>query len=162
MGENSFWVFSLRFYGDPAVQEACLSLQDRYGGDVNLALYLIYRAAAGDVLSEDAVRALNQDTAGWRDAAVRPLRAIRRALKTEQLLADGTAQEALRGKIKAIELEAEKLQQLQLEAHPPGALRQAHPLEAARANLDSYGRVLGHALPGELVAIFTGRLAALS
>ena len=37
-----FWSFSLRIYGAPGVEPACLDLQDRFGADVNLALYCLW------------------------------------------------------------------------------------------------------------------------
>lgn len=34
------WQFSLRYYAQPAVKEACLTLQNQFGGHVNLLLLL--------------------------------------------------------------------------------------------------------------------------
>ena len=39
---ESFWSFSLTVYGRPGVEAACLELQDRFGADVNLALYCLW------------------------------------------------------------------------------------------------------------------------
>lgn len=44
MAESGLWTFSQRFYDDPAVQQACLAVQDDHGGDVNLLLCLLWRA----------------------------------------------------------------------------------------------------------------------
>ncbi|WP_087017579.1 TIGR02444 family protein [Thaumasiovibrio subtropicus] len=39
---DAFWQFSVSHYQKPGVEAACLTLQDHYQGNVNLALFLIY------------------------------------------------------------------------------------------------------------------------
>jgi uncharacterized protein (TIGR02444 family) len=39
MDDSGFWRFSLSFYGDEQVAEACLLLQDEAAADVNVLLY---------------------------------------------------------------------------------------------------------------------------
>ena len=45
--DKRFWDFSLNIYGVPGVAPACLRCQDEAGADVNLILFLLWRAAAG-------------------------------------------------------------------------------------------------------------------
>jgi uncharacterized protein (TIGR02444 family) len=109
--ENDFWRFSLAVYAAPGVQDTCLALQDRYGLDVNLALFCAWAGARCGValappdLAEAA--ALVQD---WRDTVVAALRALRRRLKPwpEAPIM------AFRQRVAALELEAEQLQQAML------------------------------------------------
>ena len=101
--------------------EACIRLQEEAGADVNLLLFLLWHGVQQRRLSADEVARLDRKIAPWRERAVIPLRAIRRALKSPALQAPalkapqglveaGTA-EAFRTRIKAVELEAERLQQ---------------------------------------------------
>ena len=41
--EPAFWRFSVQFYRQPAVAEVCLLLQDEFGIDVNLLLFVLWR-----------------------------------------------------------------------------------------------------------------------
>ena len=82
---------------------------------------------------------------GWRDRTIIPIRDVRRKLKGAPTLVDAGKQEALRTKIKAVELEAERLQQEALYAKSRSApiSTTAPPPAAARANLAGYERMLG-------------------
>lgn len=125
---NPLWSFSLAVYARPGVPAACLDLQDRLGQDVNLLLFAAWAGleCAARLTAEDLDR-IDGAVAGWRDGMVRPLRALRRQAKTED--------PALYKRLKAAELEAERVQQDRLCAlsglHPqPGGSR-----ETAAANL---------------------------
>jgi uncharacterized protein (TIGR02444 family) len=113
---SPFWRFSLRLYRSPGVAEACITLQEESGADVNLLLFLLWHGVQERRISADEVARLDRKIAGWREQAVIPLRATRRALKSpalkspQGLVEAGTA-EAFRTRIKAVELEAERLQQ---------------------------------------------------
>ena len=81
---------------------------------------------------EGLARAL-EAAAPWQEGIVNPLRAVRRRLKGR----DGADVQALRARIKADELEAERLEQALLaETFPPGP-GEASPALAA-ANLKAY------------------------
>ena len=41
---SPFWRFSLRFYRQPRVADACIALQEEAGVDVNLLLFLLWHA----------------------------------------------------------------------------------------------------------------------
>jgi uncharacterized protein (TIGR02444 family) len=143
--DTPFWRFSLHFYRQAGVAEACIALQDDCGVDVNLLLFLLWLAANKRQLSVDNIKELDQAVRSWRDLTIVPIREVRRKLKGAPTLVEAGKQEAFRTKIKAIELDAERLQQEALYARsrstPCGS--EAHPPAAARANLAAYERVLG-------------------
>jgi uncharacterized protein (TIGR02444 family) len=144
-----FWRFSLHFYRQPGVAEACIALQDGSGVDVNLLLFVMWLAVAGQHLSHEDVQKLEDTVRGWRNLTIVPIRDVRRELKGQATLVEAGKQEAFRNRIKAVELEAERLQQEALyeAAHrsPPGT--PSTPSEAVRANLAAYARVLGESFP---------------
>src|SRR3954451_15993160 len=109
--ESPFWRFSLEFYRREGVAPACLALQEAAGADVNLLLLLLWCARDGRRLAAADIAEIDALCAPWRAVAVVPLRDMRRGLKAPPALVRGAAAEAFRGKIKAVELEAERLQQ---------------------------------------------------
>jgi uncharacterized protein (TIGR02444 family) len=138
---SPFWRFSLRFYRMPGVADACIALQDGAGVDVNLLLFLLWNATEGRGLSADDVKEIEGKVGAWRDTAVIPLRAVRRALKTPPPVIEAGTAEAFRNRIKQVELEAERLQQEALyalaQATALGSVARS-PAEAARANVAAY------------------------
>ena len=131
---ETFWAFSLTTYARPGVSAACIALQDEYGADVDMALYALWCASRGHRLDADELRAMDETVAAWRDAVVRPLRQVRRALKPPPPPVPAEAAAGLRRDLLAAELEAERLQQSVMEAAaaPTGS---AAPSEAAQHNL---------------------------
>src|SRR5687767_2126598 len=128
---SPFWRFSLAFYRQPNVADACIALQEEAGVDVNLLLYLLWQAQQRRQLSPADVAAIEARIGPWRDATVIPLRSVRRALKSPPALVAPPAAEAFRNRIKAVELEAERLQQEAMYALPP--LGQEAPAAAEAA-----------------------------
>jgi uncharacterized protein (TIGR02444 family) len=109
MSANPFWEFSLAVYGRPGVPAACVALQDRHGLDVNVLLFAAWAGVAcGVALSAERLAAVDSAIAAWRQEVVRPLRAVRRRVKAED--------DALYQRMKAVELEAERIQQDRLFA----------------------------------------------
>src|SRR6266581_136235 len=108
---SPFWRFSLGFYRERAVADACIALQEEAGVDVNLLLFLLWQATQRRALTAADIKALDGTIGGWRDTAVIPLRNLRRALKSSPGLVEPNTAEAFRTRIKAVELEAERLQQ---------------------------------------------------
>jgi uncharacterized protein (TIGR02444 family) len=154
---SPFWRFSLQFYRLPGVAEACITLQEEAGVDVNLLLFLLWHGAQERRLSNQEVERLEQSVAPWRERAVVPLRAIRRALKSPPGLVEGGAAEAFRTRIKAVELEAERLQQEAMhDLVRAGLLGEAAPsaAEATRANVAAYAAICR----GEFAAPAVSRL----
>ncbi len=111
--DNPFWDFSLAVYGRAGVGEACVALQDRHGLDVNLLLLCCWAATRGRGLDAAELSRLVAAVAGWQREVVRPLRGVRRWLKSQAVGAAGAAR-ALRAAVKAQELEAERIEQLLL------------------------------------------------
>jgi uncharacterized protein (TIGR02444 family) len=140
--DNAFWDFSRAVYSAPGVAGECLAAQDDYGIDVNILLFCAWIAHAHRIaLTADEVTEIETAVATWRETVVKPLRAARRALKGRS----EAAVVGLRDRIKADELQAEKLQQAMLfafaEKHwPPGS---AAPANAMSANLELYLRAHG-------------------
>jgi uncharacterized protein (TIGR02444 family) len=142
---SPFWTFSLGFYRGPGVSEACLELQDNSGVDVNVVLLLLWLASQKRRLAADDVKALADKVRPWQTDVIGPIRALRRMLKSDAPLLDKGAAELFRTRIKAIELESERLQQeamyglaANLKSEPAGAVD-----EAARANIEAYRSVVG-------------------
>lgn len=142
---SPFWQFSLKFYAMPEVAPACLRLQDEAGVDVNLLFFLLWYAAQGFRLSEAELRDIDRAIDSWRSTAVIPLREIRRALKTAPTPFDRGTAETFRNRIKAAELEAERLEQEALYAMARTGRYGTScvaPLEAAQASLAAYESLL--------------------
>jgi len=140
-----FWRFSLKYYKQPGVSDACIALQDRYGVDVNLLLFLFWLASERQTLVADEVKKLDDTVRSWRELTIIPIRNARRNLKGAKTFVDPAKQEAFRDKIKVVELGAEQLQQEALYAFTrSGALgKPAEPPAAARGNVAAFERALG-------------------
>jgi uncharacterized protein (TIGR02444 family) len=161
--ETPFWRFSLKFYRQPSVSEACIALQDEFGVDVNLLLFLLWLASDDRQLSVEEVRMLDDNVRDWRNLTIVPIRDVRRKLKGAATLVDPGTQEAFRNKVKAVELEAERLQQEALYAFaksgPLGT--ETLPPVAALANIAAYESVLGVNFPKPSVAALASAFAAV-
>ncbi len=140
-----FWRFSLRFYRQPGVADACIALQDECGVDVNILLFMLWLATDKRRIAPAALAALCATACDWNQQVVAPLRTLRRRLKTSLPLVDMTAAEPFRTKVKALELESERLQQEALQALAPelATTIEATIEAAARANLAAYEHVIG-------------------
>jgi uncharacterized protein (TIGR02444 family) len=157
-----FWRFSLGFYRQPGVADACIALQEQAGVDVNLLLFLLWQATLARALSAAEIEALERRIAPWREATVVPLRAVRRALKSPPALVAAATAELFRTKIKAVELEAERLQQEAMyELAGPALLGvTASSLEdAAHANVAAYAAMGGGAFPQPAIETLLAALA---
>ena len=148
---SPFWTFSLRLYGAEGVAPACIKLQDQHGIDVNVMLFALWLAHEGRAISRVEMHAIMDAAESWRMQVVVPLRSVRRILREPADAAGKGAAHfnrqaalALREKIKAAELEAERLQQEALFAlKPAGDWGQpAQHAIAAAQNLEIYARAL--------------------
>jgi uncharacterized protein (TIGR02444 family) len=161
---SPFWRFSLRYYRQPGVGDACIALQDSAGVDVNLLLFLLWQASRRRTFAAAEVEALEQRIGEWRRMTVVPLRAVRRALKSPPALVEGAAAEAFRSKIKAVELEAERLQQEAMHRMSqtlPAGVPAASPLDAARTNVAAYAAIGTKPFPKTAVDTLLGVFAGL-
>ena len=99
---SEFWDWAVAAYARPGVAEACLDLQDTHDQNVPLLLWAIWRG--GDVTAAVAT------ARSWEDEVVAPLRGVRRRLRGR------TGAEALRARVKAAELDAERRLMAELES----------------------------------------------
>ena len=111
------WSFALSTYARPGVEAACLQLQEQ-GADVCLLLCGAWLEQRGVALEPERMQALQQLARPWRVDVIEPLRQVRvqwRALaqQDEQLA-------ALRERVKALELDAERELLARLEALAQG------------------------------------------
>ena len=114
---SPFWAFSLRVYSQPDVERCCLTLQDEHGLDVNLVLLATWAAGTGRVLDPTLAARLRQISDDYQASVMRPLRQARRALKSQPVTATLSPILADRRQaLLALELDLERLEQVQLEA----------------------------------------------
>ena len=139
-----FWDFSVRTYGVSGVSQACLALQDERGVDVNMLFYCIWIGATRGVFNEQLYRTAMDYSRDWAAHVVRPLRAARTWMKSEGCRRQGALDEScmsVRQRIKAVELEAEKLQQVALESfalHQDGKPEENNQVISAVENIKRY------------------------
>jgi len=159
---SPFWRFSLRFYRRPGVADACIALQDGCGVDVNLLLFFLWLAVARRTVPPALAKAVCAKAAPWRDDVVAPLRALRRRLKDGSSLVERGAAELFRTRIKAVELESERLQQESMFALAAGlATEDAATVEAAaRANVAAYEQALAYTFMPDAVNVLLAALLA--
>jgi uncharacterized protein (TIGR02444 family) len=151
--KSPFWKFSIKFYAVPGVAQACIDLQDEAKVDVNILFFLLWNATQGRAFKKADVGEVERMIGAWRDMAVVPIRNVRRALKSPPAVMPPEASEGFRTRVKAVELEAERLQQEALyELAQSSRLGQpsASPARAARTSVDAYQGVLGPFPPGPL------------
>ena len=143
---ESFWDFSARTYGTNGVPEACLSLQNDHGADVNMVLYCCWIGVHFGNFDDQLFELACRFSETWAENIVRKLRSARMWMKHTGCLNNDVPFDScmrLRKKIKGIELDAEKAQQDVLASYPrPEDLRNsASPnerLDDAVANLTRY------------------------
>ncbi len=142
---SDFWRFSLSLYRMDGVPAACIALQDNHGLDVNVMLFALWLASKGRELSAGDLREVDEAIAAWRRDVVVALRGVRRHLRQPPEAVDALAAEALRDKVKAVELESERLQQEGLFAlrAPEAWGSPAAPDTAGAANLDACAASMG-------------------
>jgi uncharacterized protein (TIGR02444 family) len=158
---SPFWLFSLRIYGQAGVPSACVTLQDSAGLDVNVLLFGMFAASRGRQLATADVAAIVAAIEPWKLNAVVPLRGLRRFLKEAPAGFEAQDIPALRQRVKMMELEAERLQQEVLHSSwPVDKLGVAAPAdEAARANIQAYGAILGASLDTDAVDLLLAAFA---
>ena len=166
--ESAFWQFSLAVYGQPGVAEVCLLLQDDHGADVNVVLFLLWRAAGGREATPEELKVAMSAVAPWQERVVRPLREIRRWLKIGGLSGGpggapgGFSDEKFRKRVKEMELEAERLQQEWLAALPDSGGRGETDFHTtARSALEMYAAALQAKFPDAVVRILVAAAASL-
>lgn len=82
-------------------------LQDRFDLDVNVLLLGAYIGVQGTTLTAEQVDSARAVVDAWHREIVRPLRAVRRRLKSGPAPAPDTRSAALRNRVAKVELDAE-------------------------------------------------------
>ncbi|MGC1841242.1 MAG: TIGR02444 family protein [Pseudolabrys sp.] len=109
--DNDFWRFSLRVYDQEGVPNECLELQDLHGVNVNLLLFCAWIGPQAITLNRSDIEGATQIVAHWDAMVVRPLRSARQEMKADPDMA------IVRARVKAMEIEAERIEQAMLFAH---------------------------------------------
>ncbi|NNJ18543.1 TIGR02444 family protein [Pseudomonas putida CSV86] len=109
---TDLWDFAVGLYARPGVETACLELQ-ALGADVCLLLCGAWLEQRCVALSDERVEGLRQLARPWQTDVVRPLRALRQQWRADALKDAQLA--ALRERLKALELDAERLQLQRLQ-----------------------------------------------
>jgi len=103
--------FALAVHEDDGVGDACVSLQDRFDLDVNVLLLAAYVGAVHrKTVTAEQLAAARALVDSWRDEVVRPLRGVRRRLKTGPTPAPNPQTDEMRGKVAKAEIAAELIE----------------------------------------------------
>ncbi len=141
---DDFWTWSLAHYRRPGAEAQLLALQDRFGCNVNILLWLCWCAEHFDAAPEPVITEAIDAIAGWNAKVTVKLRDARRYMKTQ-----GADNAALRNDVKQAELDAEKVEQRRLQEL---AINVLAPTEddsddaiqtRARQNLNGYAALHG-------------------
>ena len=157
--DNEFWRFSLAIYKPADVAAECLALQEAVGLDVNLLLFCAWLGTRAIVLSRSDIEAASRVVALWHNGVVRPLRGVRRHIKTQY----GDAFEELRSRVKDNELQAEQAEQAMLFAYAQGIQGSSGGIDTVARNVNAYIAMMSGAaspVPGAPLLIRAAQLAA--
>jgi uncharacterized protein (TIGR02444 family) len=144
--DNDFWRFSLAIYKPADVAAECLALQETAGVDVNLLLFCAWLGTRAIVLSQSDIEAACRVVAPWQNSVVRPMRSVRRHIKTQY----GDAFENLRSRVKDDELQAEQIEQAMLFAYAQGIQSSStgsDHRDAVARNVNAYISMMSGAAP---------------
>jgi uncharacterized protein (TIGR02444 family) len=122
LAEN-LWRFSLSVYARPGVAPRCLQLQDQWGANVNLVLWLLWLETRGQTADAALIARAETELADWDKHIVQPLRQLRRQVRARFALEEIAIGETYQ-QLKASELQAERVEQEILAAlvkQSPGA-----------------------------------------
>ncbi len=107
------WSFAISTYARPGVETACLRLQEQ-GADVCLLLCGAWLDQRGVALTAERMQALKQIARPWQAQVIEPLRQVR--VQWRVIAQQDEPLAALRERIKALELDAERQLLMRLEA----------------------------------------------
>jgi uncharacterized protein (TIGR02444 family) len=145
----ALWDWMVAAYQRPGVPETSLKLQDEFGQNTSVLLWAAWAKPADPAILQRAVRTAQ----AWDAAALHPLRAARRALKTPAPPVADAAREGLREDVKAAELRAERVLVETLETF--GAPAEGSALQAMTCAVKAWGQPV----PGEALAALAAALA---
>ena len=136
----AFWDYSLRIYANPGVADACISLQDRHGCDVNVLLLCLWLAETRRlVLQVSDFEAILRSAAAPNERLVQPVREVRRWFKlwSQDAIAAEPHASAYKA-LKEAELHGERMVQSQLIAGMNLAAFGSAPTAEAAARASFY------------------------
>ena len=113
------WDFAVAIHGEPGVDVGLIDLQDNHGQCVSYLLWAVWAARHGRPVTEAELTVAAGLVWDWEAEVTAPLRASRRALKRSWPPMTDVRREALRTKVKAVELSAERTLLEALEAATP-------------------------------------------
>ena len=118
----ALWDYAADVWRRPDVEPVCLALQDNHGHSPPLLLWRLWavdqRRPLGVATIEQAVAAARR----WETVVTRPLRAVHQGMKAILPAVSDDSRAEIRGKVRAVELDAERalLDALENLAPPPG------------------------------------------
>ena len=101
----SLWDWTLEAYARPGVPEACLALQDDHNLNTSFLLWAVWAEGADPAVLAQAANAGKV----WDSRVLKPVREVRRTLKSAFPAVDDGAREGLREDVKSAELRAERV-----------------------------------------------------
>lgn len=75
--DNSLWPFACRIYRHAGVERICLHLQDQWGMNVNILLFLLWISRKNHLISVAQLRAHLRFIESWHAQQLLPLRRLR-------------------------------------------------------------------------------------
>ncbi|HVZ44104.1 MAG TPA: TIGR02444 family protein [Ramlibacter sp.] len=122
---TSLWDFAVWLYSQPGVAATSLDLQERHRVDVNLLMFAAWVGGAlgARLTAADVVRA-QEVSAIWQQQWVVPIRALRRQLKAAPTKSADPGFADILESMKALELQAERLEIEQLQSVAAQIMRQ--------------------------------------
>ena len=162
---NEFWDFSTRLYARGNAKDACLTLQDSHGLDVNVVLFCCWVASSGrgafrDGELEQALDCVSE----WRGKVTEVLRTLRQNLRDGMPPAPKPLSDDLRRVVVESELHAEHIEILMLhqslDRAGTGTFDRTQQLEDSTANLLRYFSTSGVGTGNDELQLMVEVLAA--
>ncbi|ADU13370.1 TIGR02444 family protein [Asticcacaulis excentricus] len=157
MSDTAFWDWALTAYAGDGVPSLCLELQDIYGQNVPLVLFAVWAGVRGLALDEETAEAAVDISRAYADTVVVPLRSIRQRMRAVVGDMDEVHRDALRTRVKALEVEAERAQMEALAALVGDG--SADPENTARDNLLTVARLWARVVPRNPLYAFCDALS---
>lgn len=138
---RDLWRYAVALYAQPGVAQACLSLQDRFGADVNALLFCCWLGKNRAELKTAEWQRILRLVRPLRAGIILPLRKVRLGLKPRgQFIALDTEQEKLRRTVRAAELKGEQMELYQFADFAAATCRSLIPIQ--QRSLSSETRIV--------------------